>query len=141
MDVYSLQEKTLILCENTIIYIYMCVCVCVYTYMSKCACMYNVLCTSVRLVSRLRGTQSEGWILVEVNNVYGSICEDGFDDQDATVLCRMMGYVSGLYEVSQLFPQQYRNLQLVRTVTVFFNLLLFHSHSLLYLFRFNNHLL
>ena len=34
----------------------------------------------------------EGTIHLKHNNVWGSVCDDGFDVNDAAVVCRMLGY-------------------------------------------------
>lgn len=37
-------------------------------------------------------SSTEGRVILYVNGKEGSICDDNFDDNDATVLCRMMGF-------------------------------------------------
>lgn len=34
----------------------------------------------------------EGTIHLKHNNVWGSVCDDAFDVNDAKVVCRMLGY-------------------------------------------------
>ena len=38
------------------------------------------------------GSKHEGIVQIYHNYKWGEVCKDEFDDEDATVLCRMMGY-------------------------------------------------
>ncbi|XP_055973661.1 macrophage receptor MARCO [Sorex fumeus] len=44
---------------------------------------------------RIVGTTSRGRAEVFYNNVWGTICDDDWDNDDATVFCRMLGFASG----------------------------------------------
>lgn len=44
---------------------------------------------------RLVGSNNRGRAEIFYNNVWGTICDDDWDNQDATVFCRMMGYSRG----------------------------------------------
>ena len=37
-------------------------------------------------------TPHEGLVELKLYNYWGTICDDGFNDDAATVLCHMMGY-------------------------------------------------
>lgn len=34
----------------------------------------------------------QGRVEITVFNITGTICDDGFDDREATVICRMLGH-------------------------------------------------
>lgn len=47
------------------------------------------------LMVRIVGGTNRGRAEVFYNSVWGTICDDGWDNNDATVFCRMLGYSSG----------------------------------------------
>nr|XP_010952911.1 macrophage receptor MARCO [Camelus bactrianus] len=44
---------------------------------------------------RIIGSSNRGRAEIFYNGAWGTICDDGWDNSDATVFCRMMGYSSG----------------------------------------------
>jgi len=53
-----------------------------------------VLCValSVRLAGDNRPPNA-GRLEINFNGVWGTVCDDGFDDKDAQVACHMMGFM------------------------------------------------
>ena len=57
--------------------------------------MYNILlvpCSTgdIRLVGG--GVPNEGRVEICMNNVWGTVCDDGWGSTDATVVCQQLGY-------------------------------------------------
>ena len=51
----------------------------------------------VRLQLRMQSTsfsQSQGTVLICINEVWGTICSNGWDSRDAAVVCRQLGFPS-----------------------------------------------
>ena len=40
-------------------------------------------------------SQNEGMIEICFGGVWGSICDDGWDDSDSRVACKQLGYIQG----------------------------------------------
>lgn len=55
---------------------------------------YEIFCfeigTQVRLVDG--SNPSEGRIQIKHNNAWGTVCENKFEESEARVICRMLGY-------------------------------------------------
>ncbi|XP_078597312.1 uncharacterized protein LOC144873637 [Branchiostoma floridae x Branchiostoma japonicum] len=74
----------------------------------------QLVCTGV-VSLQLAGGQSLSEGRVEVrsgNGEWGTVCDDGFDDRDAQVVCRQLGYGIGVAKVGGVFPEGTGNIWL-----------------------------
>ncbi|KAL3852282.1 hypothetical protein ACJMK2_015946 [Sinanodonta woodiana] len=56
----------------------------------------GVICSQVEGIRLINGSvPNEGRVEIQLNGMYGTICDDKFDDKAATVVCRMLGYNMG----------------------------------------------
>jgi len=53
-------------------------------------CIFVIVCTDVRLVGG--DTANEGRLEVSYNGGWGTVCDDDFGNNDASVICGMLGY-------------------------------------------------
>ncbi|CAL1533536.1 unnamed protein product [Lymnaea stagnalis] len=58
---------------------------------------YGVKVTNIRLMNYTTLSTRVGRIEIQVDNIntWGSVCDDGWEDKDAIVACRMLGYTNG----------------------------------------------
>ena len=68
--------------------------------------IYNIYCTGIA-VRLVRGSSyNEGRVEVNYNGEWGTVCDDGWDNTDAGVVCRQLGFrSSGTAIVSAGFGQ------------------------------------
>ncbi len=52
--------------------------------------LYRCEENSIRLING--ANEKEGRIEICINGEYGTVCDDSFDVNDATVVCRQLGY-------------------------------------------------
>ena len=51
--------------------------------------------SSLPAVKLVRGTTHEGSVEIELGGRFGSVCDNGWDDNDARVVCRQLGHAGG----------------------------------------------
>ena len=52
----------------------------------------NASCTDGAIRLRNGNIAGEGRVEVCINNAWGTVCDDGWDNADASVVCRELGY-------------------------------------------------
>ena len=56
--------------------------------------MYGYPNADIRLVGNV--DEHEGTVEIMYQGTWGTICDDGWDDNDATVVCRELGFLNGI---------------------------------------------
>ena len=56
--------------------------------------MYGYPDANIRLVGYIY--EHEGTVEILYQGTWGTICDDGWDDNDATVVCRELGFLNGI---------------------------------------------
>ena len=65
--------------------------------------MVNCTGLSIRLANGKN--EKEGRVEIYWNNQWGTVCDDIWDDNDATVICKQLGYSRGSARVSAYFGE------------------------------------
>ena len=56
----------------------------------QCCDLFLISDLDIRLVNG--PSDAEGRVEIRYNDIWGTICNDNFDDNDALVLCKMLGF-------------------------------------------------
>ena len=57
--------------------------------------------TGMRLVNG--PSSSSGRLEMKLQGQWGTVCDDGYDDTNAAVVCRLLGFSGGLYKAKSYF--------------------------------------
>ena len=56
--------------------------------------IYEYADADIRLIGN--GNEYEGTVEIMYQGIWGTICDDGWDNNDATVVCRELGFLNGV---------------------------------------------
>ncbi|KAK3089728.1 hypothetical protein FSP39_005947 [Pinctada imbricata] len=65
----------------------------------------GVICNNIGLVNDIDDKPDRGRVEVVVNGVTGTVCDDNWDDNDAKVVCRQLGYRGGIAQSQARYGQ------------------------------------
>lgn len=52
----------------------------------------------ISALSLIEGTdEASGYLLINYNGEWGSVCDDEFDNEEATYFCYLLGYAGSVY--------------------------------------------
>ena len=82
-------------CERKIYFIYI--------FIKITCCVFSLALCKDGTVQLQGGSQTQGRVEVCVNGTWGTVCSDFWDNADASVVCRQLGYSRyGMFDVEQL---------------------------------------
>ena len=84
-------------------------------------------CTDGKIRLRNGYLSGEGRVEICINNAWGTVCDDGWDDADASVVCRELGY----YPVGMLVYNLIVTTLIVLMITKYINCCHVPSNSLI----------
>ena len=74
-------------------------------YSSVLNTLQSIYCTDLPIRLANGTNEKEGRVEIYWNNKWGTVCDDLWDDNDATVICKQLGYSRGSARVSAYFGE------------------------------------